>query len=705
MSIDPKKYVDVDSEDTPIIIYKDKNVVVETLDIRPGLEAQSFEPSQDVDGFAPVTVSAVTSSIDSNIRSENIRQGVSILGVNGSIDALSGQTKTVNPTTSQQMVEPDDGYNGLTSVTVTAVNSSIDSNIAAENIKSGVSILGVSGSVEALNGESLSVTPSTSAQTILPESPKNAFTSVSVSAVTSAIDSDIQAGNIKRGVNILGVSGTVDELVGQERTITPSTAQQVITPNDGATGITKVTVTAVNASIDSNIQAGNIVSGVTILGVTGSATDLNPESLSVTPTTSSQTFRPTSPKNAFDEVTVGAVTSSIDANITAGNIKSGVSILGVNGSVTELNGTTTSLTPTTSSQTVTPTSPYNGFTSVTVGAVDSSIDSNIQAGNIKSGVRILGVDGTYTGVAPSGTLNITENGTYDVSSYANADVSLPTSTFGIANTAWLGAVDSDGVISSRSTGGTPDFSGITVIDSYFLAYRFTNNTHVTGGVDMGDLRTIGTYGCYRAFYTSGLNGGVDMSSVVTVAADGCAYMFYSYMMASSITSLDLRSLSNASGDSSFQGMCYGCSYLTTVNLSSLTTVSGDGACQYMFDLCTGLTSVDLSSLTTISGSNGCSSMFEDCTHLTSIDLSGLSSVTGWRCMGWMFLGCTSLTSLSFPSLTADSFGTYTNQFDNMLYGVTGCTVHFPAALSNVIGYWTSVTGGFGGTNTTVLFDL
>lgn len=37
------------------------------------------------------------------------------------------------------------------------------------------------------------------------------------------------------------------------------------------------------------------------------------------------------------------------------------------------------------------------FSKVTVAAVTSSIDANIVAENIKSGVTILGVEGTYTG--------------------------------------------------------------------------------------------------------------------------------------------------------------------------------------------------------------------------------------------------------------------------------------------------------------------
>ena len=69
----------------------------------------------------------------------------------------------------------------------------------------------------------------------------------------------------------------------------------------------------------------------------------NLTTLSVTPSTSAQHLTPTSPVDGWDEVNVSAVTSSIDANIVAGNIKSGVSILGVTGNYT---GSGATLTPT-----------------------------------------------------------------------------------------------------------------------------------------------------------------------------------------------------------------------------------------------------------------------------------------------------------------------------------------------------------------------
>lgn len=77
-----------------------------------------------------------------------------------------------------------------------------------------------------------------------------------------------------------------------------------------------------------------IVSGNTILMVEGTAEELNGETKTVTPSTSEQTITPSAGKNAITEVTVNAVTSSIDSNITAANIKQGVEILGVTGTFT-----------------------------------------------------------------------------------------------------------------------------------------------------------------------------------------------------------------------------------------------------------------------------------------------------------------------------------------------------------------------------------
>ncbi len=59
------------------------------------------------------------------------------------------QSQTVSPETVDVTVYPDPGYDGLSDVTVNAVTSDIDPNISEENIKYGVTILGVTGTLEA----------------------------------------------------------------------------------------------------------------------------------------------------------------------------------------------------------------------------------------------------------------------------------------------------------------------------------------------------------------------------------------------------------------------------------------------------------------------------------------------------------------------------------------------------------------------------
>ena len=61
------------------------------------------------------------------------------------IDTLNPQAKTITPRTSQQVITPDQNYNALSQVTIEAVTSNIDSNIEAGNIRSGISILGIIG--------------------------------------------------------------------------------------------------------------------------------------------------------------------------------------------------------------------------------------------------------------------------------------------------------------------------------------------------------------------------------------------------------------------------------------------------------------------------------------------------------------------------------------------------------------------------------
>ena len=147
----------------------------------------------------------------------------------------------------------------------------------------------------------------------------------------------------------------------------------------------------------------------------------------------------------------------------------------------------------------------------------------------------------------------------------------------------------------------------------------------------------------------------------------------------------------------------------TFSLPSNATDVGNYGLYYAFYGCTGLTSLDLSSLTTTSGSYVLSNAFYHCTSLTSVDLSSLTTVSGSYELNSAFSGCTNIESISFPSLTTTSFGSYTNQFNNMLSN-TGTTkthtLHFPSNLQTTI---SGLRGYplFGGTSgyVTLSFDL
>ena len=116
----------------------------------------------------------------------------------------------VQPTTSDQFIEPTEGYVFSRGI-VRAVTSSIDNNIQPENIKEGVSILSVEGTLKEEKPEEIfNIQPTTTDQAITPTE-GSVFISGTVRAVTSNIDVNIQPGNIKQGVSILGVEGTLSE--------------------------------------------------------------------------------------------------------------------------------------------------------------------------------------------------------------------------------------------------------------------------------------------------------------------------------------------------------------------------------------------------------------------------------------------------------------------------------------------------------------
>lgn len=82
------------------------------------------------DGSGKVSINATEQS---KLIAENIRQGVTILGVEGTMSGsedVNAQSKTVTPSATAQTVTPDTGYNYLSQVTVNAIPYSESDNSA-----------------------------------------------------------------------------------------------------------------------------------------------------------------------------------------------------------------------------------------------------------------------------------------------------------------------------------------------------------------------------------------------------------------------------------------------------------------------------------------------------------------------------------------------------------------------------------------------
>lgn len=83
------------------------------------------------DGSGTVSLDSTSAS---NLIADNIRQGITILGIEGEMtgtEDVNAQAKTVTPTTSQQVITPDSpSYNYLSQVTVNAITYTETANAA-----------------------------------------------------------------------------------------------------------------------------------------------------------------------------------------------------------------------------------------------------------------------------------------------------------------------------------------------------------------------------------------------------------------------------------------------------------------------------------------------------------------------------------------------------------------------------------------------
>ena len=203
--------------------------------------------------------------------------------VSGGSSGVKLQSKTVTPSENTQTVNPDSSYDALSSVTVEAIsNTYIGSSVTKKS--------------------AATYTPGTSNQSI-------ASGQYLSGAQTIKGDSNLIASNIKKGVTIFNVTGSYNEATGgptlQSKTVSPSESTQTVSPDSGYDGLSKVTVNAISSTyIGSDVTKKSAATYI--------------------PKTTDQSI-------ASGQYLSGTQTIKGDANLVAGNIKSGVNIFGVTG--------------------------------------------------------------------------------------------------------------------------------------------------------------------------------------------------------------------------------------------------------------------------------------------------------------------------------------------------------------------------------------
>lgn len=158
---------------------------------------------------------------------------------------IKNQQKNITVTQNgTREVNADSGYSGLSTVKVTTnvhPTDALDETITTNGIKlftgewkDAVIRVNVEPKLE-----EKTVEPKKLDQAVVPSTGKNGLSKVTVKGVTSAIDANIQPENIKKDVQILGVTGTMEAGDLEEATFI---ANGTYTPSEGKDGFSKVIV-------------------------------------------------------------------------------------------------------------------------------------------------------------------------------------------------------------------------------------------------------------------------------------------------------------------------------------------------------------------------------------------------------------------------------------------------------------------------------
>jgi hypothetical protein len=474
---------------------------------------------------------------DENLKAENIKKDVEIFGITGMADEGIEPEGDVKITTT----DPVD-------VTTYATATVYDTNLKAENIKYNTSILGIRGS----------------------------YTSDATASASDLIENKTAYVDGKK------ITGTIKKK--SSEVFTPTTTNQTISSGVYLSGTQTI-------KGDANLIPENIAKDVTIFGVTGTSTGMNTSDATATssdivagktayidgskvtgtmPTRGADTFVPsTSDQTISSGVYLkGNITIKGDVDLTPTNIKSGVEIFGVTGTLTTEGG----IIPVGNREI-----KSSAEVDVTNYATASVNDSFLRSTSIRSGLSILGVQGTFTN---------------DATSVAD-DLRVGETAY-VAGKKIVGTIeDYDG-----------SYSGNGEIVDELTEYKLQQKTVYTNGVVVAD------------------EGYTGLSKViVNIPVENSYFTYINNKVTTLPTNLfadntKLTTLDVAAVTSIQSSVCRYCENLTTVS-APIATQLADSA----FDTCTSLTYVNIPKVATL-GTN----CFKNCAELTTLRLSAATSI-------------------------------------------------------------------------------
>lgn len=274
---------------------------------------------------------------------------------------------TITPTGQEFVMVPPYGVDGFDIVAVEG-----DEYLIPENIRIGVSIYGVEGLLNP--GSRLDTSDATATADDILES------------ATAYVD----------GVKVVGKHVCPNEAILSEIYITPTGDEIVKTPGEGVDGFEKVIVEG-----DKNLIPKNILAGVSIYGVNGEVAIQ--KSKQATPGLEAQNVKPDLGYTAISEVLVQG-----DSNLLPENILEGISIFGVKGTAKDEETLMGSFEKEKiqSKVTVTPgvkdidVTPEKGFLGIKEVLVEG--DGNLIPENILEGASIFGVKGVAVAAGGGG---------------------------------------------------------------------------------------------------------------------------------------------------------------------------------------------------------------------------------------------------------------------------------------------------------------